>query len=185
MERKFRDYIPVYILCCVCLIFSFCFHTVITKGPSMEPTYDANDFVLCIRAFREPEVGDIVLLEKDGVLMLKRVAATSGQTAFSPAASSASDGTGDITDCDYFQGLSESDKACQLLRCERMGWDPAGCAWTQYSYWSDSEPAVLPEGYVFVCGDNLSDSYDSRDEDFGLVPVEDIWGYPVISVARE
>lgn len=33
----------------------------------------------------------------------------------------------------------------------------------------------VPEGYVFVAGDNLN-SFDSRYEEFGLVPMEKIWG---------
>ncbi len=33
----------------------------------------------------------------------------------------------------------------------------------------------VPEGYVFVAGDN-SNSFDSRYEEFGLVPSEKIWG---------
>lgn len=34
---------------------------------------------------------------------------------------------------------------------------------------------IVPEGYVFVAGDNLN-SFDSRYEEFGLVPQEKIWG---------
>jgi len=34
---------------------------------------------------------------------------------------------------------------------------------------------IVPEGYVFVAGDNPN-SFDSRYEEFGLVPQEKIWG---------
>ncbi|MBY0501646.1 MAG: signal peptidase I [Alphaproteobacteria bacterium] len=34
---------------------------------------------------------------------------------------------------------------------------------------------VIPAGYVFVAGDNTR-SFDSRYEEFGLVPIEKIWG---------
>jgi len=34
---------------------------------------------------------------------------------------------------------------------------------------------IIPEGYVFVAGDNPN-SFDSRYEEFGLVPSEKIWG---------
>lgn len=34
---------------------------------------------------------------------------------------------------------------------------------------------VIPEGYLFVAGDNPQ-SFDSRYEEFGLVPKEKIWG---------
>lgn len=36
----------------------------------------------------------------------------------------------------------------------------------------------IPEGYVFVSGDHLR-SFDSRYEEFGLVPIEKIWGKAV------
>lgn len=35
--------------------------------------------------------------------------------------------------------------------------------------------AIIPPGYVFVAGDNPN-SFDSRYEEFGLVPMEKIWG---------
>lgn len=34
---------------------------------------------------------------------------------------------------------------------------------------------VVPEGYVFVAGDHLR-SFDSRYEEFGLVPQQNLWG---------
>lgn len=35
--------------------------------------------------------------------------------------------------------------------------------------------STIPEGYLFVAGDNLQ-SFDSRYKEFGLVPMEKIWG---------
>ena len=34
---------------------------------------------------------------------------------------------------------------------------------------------IVPEGYIFVGGDHLR-SFDSRYKEFGLVPIEKIWG---------
>lgn len=45
-------------------------------------------------------------------------------------------------------------------------------------YWGSN---TVPEGYVFVIGDNPNHSYDSRYESFGLVPLEDVWGKVVCS----
>lgn len=38
---------------------------------------------------------------------------------------------------------------------------------------------IIPPGYVFVAGDNPN-SFDSRYEEFGLVPMEKIWGKAVL-----
>lgn len=42
---------------------------------SMEPTLPQESFILGIRIFDEPEVGDIIVFEKDGKLLVKRIAA--------------------------------------------------------------------------------------------------------------
>ena len=43
-------------------------------------------------------------------------------------------------------------------------------------YWGSP---TVPEGYVYVLGDNADNSYDSRYEDFGLVKISEIWGNPL------
>ncbi|MFX6119214.1 S26 family signal peptidase, partial [Acinetobacter baumannii] len=35
--------------------------------------------------------------------------------------------------------------------------------------------SIVPEGYIFVVGDNIR-SFDSRYEEFGLVPLDKVWG---------
>lgn len=47
---------------------------------SMEPTLPQGSFIIGTRIFSEPEVGDIIVFEKDGMLMVKRVAARPGDT---------------------------------------------------------------------------------------------------------
>lgn len=43
-------------------------------------------------------------------------------------------------------------------------------------YWGTN---IVPEGYVYVLGDNADESFDSRDPEFGLVAISDIWGKPL------
>ena len=43
-------------------------------------------------------------------------------------------------------------------------------------------PEVIPDGYVFVMGDNREHSLDSRSATVGLVPVENIIGKAFVRI---
>ena len=45
---------------------------------SMEPTLKEGSFIVGLRIHKEPQIGDIIVFEKDGVLQVKRVAAGPG-----------------------------------------------------------------------------------------------------------
>lgn len=45
---------------------------------SMEPTLPQESFIFGVRIFDAPQVGDIIVFEKDGTLLVKRVAACPG-----------------------------------------------------------------------------------------------------------
>lgn len=47
---------------------------------SMEPTLPEGSFIIGSRIFHEPKVGDIIVFEKDGNLLVKRIAAGPGDT---------------------------------------------------------------------------------------------------------
>ena len=66
------------------LFFYFVLQYVILIGYippcSMEPTLPQGSFIIGTRIFSEPEVGDIIVFEKDGAPLVKRVAAVPGDT---------------------------------------------------------------------------------------------------------
>lgn len=46
---------------------------------SMEPTLPRGSVIIGTRIFNKIQVGDVIIFEKDGILMVKRVAAVSGE----------------------------------------------------------------------------------------------------------
>lgn len=75
---------------------------------SMEPTLKEGSFIFGWRIHDAPEVGDIVVFQKDGTLQVKRVAA----------------GPGDIVD---YSSLEYADAFPIPNRCEQIITVPAGC----------------------------------------------------------
>ena len=60
-------------------LFRFVFLLGYVPTASMEPTLPQGSFIWGMRIFDEPEVGDIIVFEKDDALLVKRVAARSGE----------------------------------------------------------------------------------------------------------
>lgn len=140
--RRLGSWLPLFLCALACIISLTCFRVIVTDGPSMEPTYTPGDMLLCFRSFREPQVGDVVLIQRDGSFLVKRVQFVAGQTPF------------------LFTGGNE----LQTGSLEE---------WLE---------GPIPEGYIFVAGDNPAESLDSRYEEFGLVSVDEVWGTILMKV---
>ncbi len=138
------------------LIRRFVFTLVRVDGPSMNPTLTHNDTLFTSRLMYTPKVGDIIIFRPPAspkTPYVKRVIATEGQTVdIDPL-------TGTVT----VDGKAYDEPyIAEPIQPSRMG---------------DMEyPFTVPEGTVFVLGDNRNNSHDSRDSDVGAVPVKNIIG---------
>ena len=150
----------VYALVVCVLIFVFLFRTIDVVGHSMEPTLNESDKLIVTDLFYTPKYGDIVVLRKDSFgeqPIVKRVIATEGQTV----------------DIDFEQGIVYVDGVALD--------EPYIAEPTTRPIDFDGEVTV-PEGCVFVMGDNRNKSTDSRDEDLGMVDERYIIGHVVLRV---
>ena len=143
----------------VVLLFTFVIRLIGVDGHSMVPTLQDGDRLLVLNAMldNDYEYGDIVVLRKDTFLeepIVKRVIATEGQTV----------------DIDFDAGVVYVDGAALEEDYIR-----------QPTYLEEGLefPCTVPEGCVFVMGDNRNDSDDSRDPDLGPVDTREIMGQAV------
>lgn len=70
--------LPVGLTLLVFILLRYVFLIGYVPTESMEPTLPKGSFILGLRIFEEPKVGDIIVFEKDGALLVKRIAAGPG-----------------------------------------------------------------------------------------------------------
>ena len=134
------------IVICI-LVFTFLLRVVGVVGSSMVPTLEEGDRLVISHLFYTPKYGDIVVLRKTEFSdepLIKRVIATEGQTVDI-------DFTEGVV---YVDGVALSEPYVNSTTNERE--DLTG-------------PVTVPEGCVFVMGDNRNRSTDSRSGRIGCV----------------
>lgn len=135
------------------VLFGAVIRFVMVDGNSMAPTLNNGDRMVMYSLFYQPKNGDVVILsDKTGLdlPLVKRVIATEGQTV-----NISSDGVVFVDE----QPLDEPYVAEE--------WNDPG----DLSY-----PLTVPEGKVFVLGDNRNHSTDSRSAQIGLVDEQEVLG---------
>lgn len=160
------------------LFFTYILRPVTVSGDSMLPTLVSGDNVMLASFFCSAEVGDIVVADcqkavllsdentpeyRDGLhkMIVKRVIADEGQTVYIDFEKGLVYVDGVMLDEPYISGLTHLD----------------GGAFT------GKYPVTVPEGFLFLMGDNRENSRDSRDSGIGFVSKEDIIGKVVLRIS--
>ena len=77
-----KSYVLYLIPAFVIIVILVLFRTVLLLGyvpsESMEPTLERDSYIIGTRLYRDIDVGDIIIFEREGTMMVKRVAACAG-----------------------------------------------------------------------------------------------------------
>ena len=145
----------IFLFAIISILFTFFIKDVNIDGQSMKNTLFDGDKAILTSFHYTPEVGDIVAIDAEqqiGKTIIKRVIATEGQTIKIDYDKNRVIVDGIVLDEDYVASPP-------IL--PTIGWDV---------------PETVPEGYVFVMGDNRSVSLDSRSGSIQLIPKTMILG---------
>lgn len=150
----------VFALVVLVLIFTFCVRVAAVRGVSMEPTLQSGDRILLQSTGYAPARGDVVVVDdriEYGTPLVKRVVALGGDTV------SIDFNAGVV----YVNGeaLDEPYTMEPTLLAEGQEF-----------------PLVVPEGQVFLMGDNRNQSKDSRNPEIGCIDQRDILGRAIARI---
>ena len=143
----------------VVLLFTFVVRLIGVDGHSMVPTLQDGDRLLVLNSLWDDgyQYGDIVVLRKDTFMeepIVKRVIATEGQTVDIDFAAGDVYVDGELLEEDYINEPTYVEEGTEF-------------------------PLTVPEGSIFVMGDNRNHSSDSRSSDLGTVDTRYVIGRAV------
>lgn len=139
----------------IAIVFTFLFRTATVSGRSMRPTLYHGDMLMVTAFDTEHNAGDIVVITQPNDFnepIIKRIIAVEGQTV----------------DIDFNEGIVYIDG-----KAEEGDYTVASPTYNKEDF---EGPVTVPEGYVFVMGDNRNDSTDSRSNAVGMIDVRYIYG---------
>ncbi|MFR8664721.1 MAG: signal peptidase I [Ruthenibacterium sp.] len=144
----------VFGLAVIVLCFMFVVRIVTVDGHSMEPTLLSGQRVAVQSAFYRPQYGDVVVVDsysRYGDMLVKRVVGVGG----------------DVIDIDFEAGV--------VYRNGQALDEPHVLGPTTLSY-DIQFPVTVPQGSVFLLGDNRNGSKDSRSSEIGCIDERDLLG---------
>ena len=144
----------------VVVVFTFVIRLIGVDGHSMVPTLQAGDRLLVLNSMldHDYQAGDIVVLRKSSFLdepIVKRVIATEGQVVDIDFVTGSVYVDGILLKEDYINELTFTEEGMEF-------------------------PLIVPEGSIFVMGDNRNHSNDSRDSRLGTVDTRYVIGKAVL-----
>lgn len=157
----------VFAICLATIFLTFCFRIITVEGASMAPNYNEGDMVLATSFSINVKQGDVIIVNNTGSKLgpiIKRVVATQGQKVEFDNEKGTVLIDGKVLDESQYgieDGITE------------ISWD---------NYEALTFPATVPEGCVFVLGDNRRISKDSRYSDVGMIDERKILGKAMIKV---
>lgn len=159
-KRKWIDFVDTVKFATVFMAVLIILSTVMfpifrVSGDSMHPTLQEGEFCVFLKT-SDCEVGDIVTFYNNGDTLIKRVIADGGDVV-----NITSDGTlyvnGEVVEEDYIASKSQG-------------------------YCTVSMPLVVPDGELFVMGDNRELSLDSRSTEVGCISYDRVIGKKLFSI---
>lgn len=136
----------------VALILTFVGAPRVVKGSSMLPTFRDNDRVITTNIHGKLKYGDVVVIRrKDDDPLIKRIIGVGGDTI----------NIDFETGCITLNGSAINEPYINELTTTDLG--------TQF-------PTTVPDGCLFVMGDNRNHSSDSRDPSIGMIDKRNVFG---------
>ena len=161
--------------CVIMLIFALGIRICVVDGDSMNKTLEQGDVLITNELFYEPSRGDIVVFHLNNEYynepLIKRVIATEGEWIDIKRS-----GNGLVVKIYAADDTDFSDPF--VYEDEHAYYSLLNTGWTGlYDY-----PIQVPEGCVFVMGDNRWNSSDSRSDKVGFVDKRIIFGHVLCRV---
>ena len=162
-DKKQSDrWFPIFcaVMVVLLLLNTFVVKLAVVDGRSMYPTLHDRQLLLVLRPGYQPKLGDVVVIHTgDGIFnrdyIVKRVIATEGQTVDIDFSTGSVYVDGVLLKEDYINELTFTEEGTEF-------------------------PLTVPEGSIFVMGDNRNHSNDSRDSRLGTVDSRYVIGKAVV-----
>ncbi|MBQ8898377.1 MAG: signal peptidase I [Clostridia bacterium] len=156
----------VYALIAIVLLFTLFFKVTTVVGTSMINTLHERDTLIISKLGYEPENGDIVVIAMDNLYfqepIVKRIIASGGETV-------------NINFATHEVSVTDVNGVTRVLQEDYILSPTATAADVAF-------PLTVPEGMLFVMGDNRNGSTDSRDSRVGLIDERQVLGHVVLRV---